>query len=66
MWVHYCSFLLSPQQTEVRESLLSASADAPESILDAIMQISVCEVSHMTSHDVITTCMVKCLLCYDM
>ena len=55
MWVHYCSLLLSPQQTEVRESLLSASADAPESILDAIMQISVCEVSHMTSHDVIAS-----------
>ena len=32
---------------EVNESLISASPDAPESILDAIMQIAVCEVGHV-------------------
>ena len=33
--------------TQVKQSLVSASPDAPESILDAIMQIAVCEVGHM-------------------
>ena len=32
----------------VRESLLSASPDAPESILDAVMQIAACEVGHVS------------------
>lgn len=38
-----CPFF--PTQTHVKQSLLSASADAPESILDAMMQLAVCEVS---------------------
>ena len=40
----------------MNQSLLSASADVPESILDAIMQISVCEVHTCRSECYVMVC----------